>query len=176
MIINMYITTKSLQCICFIVLFINKASPQETVQGFVGSSALLPCHSSSQVLTVHWRYNDIKNVYDIQNGKESTKEQDFDYSGRTQMFPKEFIKGNFTLKLTNLKQSDEGVYCCFIPDSPDPKNVQQYITLQVKAVAVKPRQYQAGQAEPRNQTPEKKANKLLLLLILFITINIQCCI
>ncbi|XP_065115965.1 myelin-oligodendrocyte glycoprotein [Paramisgurnus dabryanus] len=175
MIINMYTTTKSLQCICFIVLFIIKASLQETVQGFVGSSALLPCRSS-QVLTVHWRYNDIKNVYDIQNGKESTKEQDFHYSGRTQMFPKEFIKGNFTLKLTNLKQSDEGAYCCFIPDSPDPKNVQQCTTLQVKDVPVRPRLNQAGQAEPRNQTPETKANRILLLLMSLIFLNIQCCI
>lgn len=79
----------------------------------------MPCHPGNRQLTVvtaHWRYEDRKNVYDILKGQATTKEQDPEYNGRTETFPAEYPKGNFTLKLKNLQKSDEGPYCCFITE------------------------------------------------------------
>uniref|UniRef100_A0A672PNB4 Si:dkey-222p3.1 n=1 Tax=Sinocyclocheilus grahami TaxID=75366 RepID=A0A672PNB4_SINGR len=96
------------------VLLIFSASAQEVVQGFIGGSAVLPCHPGNRTLkniTAHWRYEDRKSVYDILNDQGMTKEQDPEYKGRTETFPAEYSKVNFTLKLGNLQKSDEGSYC-----------------------------------------------------------------
>lgn len=98
-------------------LSVSPVSPQK-LDRFVGDSAVLPCRYDKQLedLTAHWRYNDIKNVYDIQEGKGSTKEQHPDYTGRTLTFSPEFINGDFTLKLKNLQLTDSGTYCCYVID------------------------------------------------------------
>lgn len=111
------------------------ASAQEVVQGFIGGSAVLPCHPGNRKLTVitaHWRYEDRKNVYDILNAQGTTKEQDPEYKDRMETFPAEYSKGNFTLKLENLQKSDEGPYCCFITEF----GLEKCINLQVKGLKI----------------------------------------
>ncbi len=66
-------------------------------------------------LTVHWRHNDIRNVFDVINGKVSVKEQDSAYKNRAEVLPEELKKGRVFLKLTNLQLSDGGTYLCFVP-------------------------------------------------------------
>uniref|UniRef100_A0A671TCU6 Si:dkey-222p3.1 n=1 Tax=Sinocyclocheilus anshuiensis TaxID=1608454 RepID=A0A671TCU6_9TELE len=121
----------SVLLICFFILL--SASAQEVVQGFIGGSAVLPFHPGNRTLTnitAHWRYEDRKNVYDILNGQGMTKEQDPEYKGRTETFPAEYSKVNFSLKLGNLQKSDEGSYCCFIPEFV----LNECINLQIKGV------------------------------------------
>lgn len=113
------------------MLLLIEESAQNVVQGFIGGSAVLPCHPGTEqikIITAHWRYEDSKNVYDIQDGKGTTKEQDPEYKGRTETFPAEYSKGNFTLRLGNLQKGDEGSYCCFIPEF----GLNECINLQVK--------------------------------------------
>ncbi|KAA0712387.1 Programmed cell death 1 ligand 1 [Triplophysa tibetana] len=112
--------------VCFSV------SLQKTVEGFGGSSVVFPCRYDKQLqdLTAHWRYNDIKNVYDIQAGRGSAREQHQDYTGRTQVFSHEFVKGNFSLKVENLRLTDAGTYCCYIIDV----NYQECTALSVKGM------------------------------------------
>lgn len=91
---------------------------EKTVQVLIGDSTVFPCRSPRQptIFTAYWRYNDSKNVYDIQDGVESTKEQDPAYKSRTGGFPAEYSKGNFSLKLRKLQKIDAGSYCCFLPE------------------------------------------------------------
>ncbi|XP_057181840.1 V-set domain-containing T-cell activation inhibitor 1 [Triplophysa rosa] len=172
MIMNKNIVMKSWLCICYIVLFIDEVSLQKTVEGFVGSSAVLPCRYNKQLqdLTAHWRYNDIKNVYDIQAGTGSAKEQHQDYTSRTQAFSHEFVKGNFSLKLENLRLTDAGTYCCYVIDI----NYQQCTDLSVKE---RPRETKNEEkAERMNHGVDTKPSRIVALLISLLSMIIPLCI
>uniref|UniRef100_A0A8C1T356 Zgc:194627 n=1 Tax=Cyprinus carpio TaxID=7962 RepID=A0A8C1T356_CYPCA len=101
---------------CFLV------SHHQVVEITEGGSVILECSQESieledKQLTVHWRHNDIRNVFDIINGEVSIKEQDPAYKNRTEVLLEELKKGNIFLKLTDLQLSDGGTYLCFVPDS-----------------------------------------------------------
>ncbi|XP_052446883.1 V-set domain-containing T-cell activation inhibitor 1 isoform X4 [Carassius gibelio] len=109
--------------LCFlpVFLFINGVSLQETVEGFIGGSAVLPCSSKEPPLTVQ----DIdlvrwiekakgQNVYIIINGQVSVEGQDPVYKNRVESFPEEYLRGNFSIKLNNLQHTDAGLYKCYI--------------------------------------------------------------
>ncbi|KAI2650246.1 hypothetical protein H4Q32_000191 [Labeo rohita] len=97
----------------------NEVSLQETVEGFIGGSAVLPCSSkeslnTTQNIHVRWRINNSQNVYEIIKGKVSVENQDPQYKNRTESFPEEYIRGNFSLKFNNLQHTDAGEYQCYI--------------------------------------------------------------
>ncbi|XP_067272361.1 CD276 antigen-like [Pseudorasbora parva] len=105
-------------CFLHAFLFINEVSLQKTVEGFIGDSVVLPCsykehQFSIQDITVRWRYNSTS-VYNINKGKGSGEEQNSAYKNRTEIFPEEYLKGNFSLKLNNLQNTDTGKYKCYI--------------------------------------------------------------
>ncbi|XP_052445292.1 CD276 antigen-like isoform X1 [Carassius gibelio] len=158
---------KSVLLICFFILLLNEASVQEVVvQGFIGGSAVLPCHPGNRSLArinAHWRYDDRKNVYDILNGMAMTKEQDPEYKGRTVTFPAEYSKGNFSLKLGSLQKSDEGSYCCFIPEL----GLNECVNLQVKEKPI-------GIQKPgSNGGVETTAGRIVSLLIPLFSVTLQ---
>ncbi|XP_077082882.1 CD276 antigen homolog [Siphateles boraxobius] len=152
---------KSVLLVCFFLLVLNEASVQETVQVFIGDSVVLPCHSPRQptILTAHWRYEDSKNVYDIQDGVVSTKEQDAVYKSRTASFPAEYSKGNFSLILRKLQDIDTGSFCCFLPEF---NSLRLCTVLQVKE---KPMGIQEKPGS--NRGVESKAERISSLLIPF---------
>ncbi|XP_050951402.1 myelin-oligodendrocyte glycoprotein [Labeo rohita] len=157
---------KSVLLVCFFTLVLIEASVQEAVQGFIGDFAVLPCHPGNRQLTVitaHWRYEDRKNVYDIQNGKGTTKEQDSEYKGRTETFPAEYSNGNFSLRLGNLQKSDEGSYCCFIPEF----GLNECVSLQVKE---KPRGIQEKPGS--NSGVETTAGRIVFLLFPLFSVTV----
>uniref|UniRef100_A0A671SE36 Ig-like domain-containing protein n=1 Tax=Sinocyclocheilus anshuiensis TaxID=1608454 RepID=A0A671SE36_9TELE len=90
----------------------------ETVVGFIGGSAVLPCSFEEPPLTIQdikvlWRHSS-QNVYDIIYGKVSVEGQDPQYRNRTESFPEEYLRGNFSLKLNNLQHTDAENYKCYI--------------------------------------------------------------
>ncbi|XP_056304026.1 CD276 antigen homolog [Danio aesculapii] len=110
---------------CFIYMLIpllDTASLHQIVEGTEGDSIILPCthrrlaHEGKR-LTVHWRHNDTRNVYDIIHGRNSVKEQHPAYNDRAEVLHKRLEKGHIELKLTNLHLSDTGTYLCFVPDA-----------------------------------------------------------
>ncbi len=79
----------------------------------------MPCSSignglKNEDITVYWRHNSSRNVYDIIEGKGSVEKQDTVYKNRAESFPNEYMKGNFSLKLHNLQYNDAGKYVCYI--------------------------------------------------------------
>ncbi|KAG1939936.1 CD276 antigen [Pimephales promelas] len=106
----------------------HEASLQETAEGFIGGSAVLPCSSEEhqlklQDITVQWRHNKLS-VYYIREGKDSVDAQNPAYKSRTETFPEEYLNGNFSLKLYNLQHTDAGKYICFITQDSVLKSVQ----------------------------------------------------
>uniref|UniRef100_A0A671KW25 Myelin-oligodendrocyte glycoprotein-like n=1 Tax=Sinocyclocheilus anshuiensis TaxID=1608454 RepID=A0A671KW25_9TELE len=161
----------SFACSWSVFAFVS-ASVQDIVQGFIRDSALLPCRIKTgqlKVNTAHWRYNDSKNVYDILNGQGTTKEQDAEYKGRTETFPSEYSKGNFSLRLGNLQKSDEGSYCCFIPNAEFDLN--KCINLQVRE---KPRGIQEKPGS--NSGVETTAERIVSLLFPLFSATVLLCV
>ncbi|KAK7137230.1 hypothetical protein R3I93_017339 [Phoxinus phoxinus] len=152
---------KSVLLVCNFILVLTEASVEETVQVFIGDYVVLPCHSPRKptLLTAHWRYEDSKNVYDIQDGVGSTKEQEPVYKSRTESFPAEYSKGNFSLKLRKLQNIDAGSFCCFLPEF---NSLQRCTVLQVKE---KPRGIQEKPDSTRGI--KSKAERIVPLLIPF---------
>ncbi len=104
---------------------INSVSLQITVEANIGGSVVLPCflakrelnHLKLQDVIVYWRHNSSNIVHDIINGEDSVDQQDPRFKNRTETFPDEYLKGNFSLKLNNLQHSDAGQYICYITHS-----------------------------------------------------------
>ncbi|XP_050951499.1 V-set domain-containing T-cell activation inhibitor 1-like [Labeo rohita] len=101
-----------------VFLMADEVSLQETVVGFIGGSAVLPCSSKEPPLTiqgidVRWRHSG-QSVYDIINVNGSVEEQKHEYNNRAETFPEEYKTGNFSLKLNNLQHTDAGKYLCYI--------------------------------------------------------------
>uniref|UniRef100_A0A673X9H4 Si:dkey-222p3.1 n=1 Tax=Salmo trutta TaxID=8032 RepID=A0A673X9H4_SALTR len=98
--------------LCFVV------SSQERVEGFTRGEVILPCRYNVMPIkevTIFWRYKDDRNVCNIVSGKADLTDQDRQFRNRIRIFPEEWSNGNFSLLLTDLKDSDSGSYSCFIP-------------------------------------------------------------
>lgn len=155
--------------ICFLISLSSEASVQKTFEGFIGGSALFPCYydpSRLKLISAHWRLNDSLNVYDILSGRGTDNEQDPQFKGRTETFPTDYMKGNFSLRLRGLTWSDVGAYCCSISDV----NSLQCTTLQVKE---RPREIH--EKPDRNVGVESNAERIVSqVLACFFAVILLC--
>ncbi|XP_059399560.1 CD276 antigen homolog isoform X4 [Carassius carassius] len=115
--------------ICAFVVLINKVSLQDTVEGFIGGSVVLPCSSDEhdhklQDIHVLWRNKDSEIFYNLISGKDSVAGQNPRYKNRAQTFPEEYERGNFSIKLQNLTRTDEGEFSCFITHTHELSTIQ----------------------------------------------------
>uniref|UniRef100_A0A8C1XKV4 Ig-like domain-containing protein n=1 Tax=Cyprinus carpio TaxID=7962 RepID=A0A8C1XKV4_CYPCA len=115
-------------------------SLQETVEGFIGGSAVLNCSPEEPLITiqdihVRWRNKYSQVVFEIINGQVSVEEQDQQYKNRVESFPEEYLRGNFSIKLNNLQHTDAGEYCCYI--FMKNKSEDRSVELLIKALSVK---------------------------------------
>ncbi|KAL0148618.1 hypothetical protein M9458_056058, partial [Cirrhinus mrigala] len=104
-----------------------------TVQAVIGGSVVLPCSSTLdhdlklQDIDVSWRHNDSKIVCDIIPCSTLPVTQDPEYENRVETFPQEYLRGNFSIKLNNLKHPDAGQYICYIKNLDELKNAKLII-------------------------------------------------
>ncbi|KAM9396910.1 uncharacterized protein ACWYII_032464 isoform 1-T1 [Salvelinus alpinus] len=104
--------------VCVILLIGPQVSSQVNVEGFKGDNVILPCtyiEKALKNLNIFWETADDVTVYSIIDGKADLSKQNSQFRDRTSMFSDEWTKGNFSLLLTDLKDSDSGSYLCFIP-------------------------------------------------------------
>ncbi len=110
-------------------------SLQVTVKGVIGGSVVLPCSSTEHDLKlqdtyVHWRDKNDKIVHSVLKGKDSVAGQDQWYKNRAETFPDEYLRINFSIKLSGLTHADAGEYICYIT----PSNEQETVLLIIKGV------------------------------------------
>ncbi|KAM9494514.1 CD276 antigen homolog [Clarias gariepinus] len=112
------------------LLVVNRVSSQNVrlVKGTLGGSVVLPCSSDQSNTNVYWRYSEKITVCDIIKGEVDFDEQDPVFKDRVESFSSEFAKGNFSIKLKNLKKSDEGVYTCNFPKILTPGTLKLIVT------------------------------------------------
>ncbi|XP_050961592.1 uncharacterized protein LOC127162791, partial [Labeo rohita] len=85
----------------------------------LGSSVVLPCSVdellSVEGLEVEWRRTDSDTlVHLFQDGETQTGVQQEDYQDRAHFFTEEIQRGNFSLRLDDLRSEDEGRYTCTV--------------------------------------------------------------
>ncbi len=107
-------------------------SLQVSVKGVIRGSAVLPCSSKESLLTVeritvNWKQNDRLTVYGIDKGKVFVEGQATVFNNRTESFPEQYLRGNFSIKLNNLQYTDAGKYQCYIIEESTIQTVQLLI-------------------------------------------------
>uniref|UniRef100_A0A8C4SU18 Ig-like domain-containing protein n=1 Tax=Erpetoichthys calabaricus TaxID=27687 RepID=A0A8C4SU18_ERPCA len=93
--------------------------PPNAVFALVGEDVTLPASMSpalnAQGFDVRWTRNDFfKPVLLYQNSEIITKNQIEAYKGRTSLFTEELVNGNVSLRLQDVRVSDDGLYKCFV--------------------------------------------------------------
>ncbi|KAK2917264.1 hypothetical protein Q8A73_004010 [Channa argus] len=93
----------------------------QVISSFTGGNVLLPCvyerrDSSSNKVNVFWRDKYDDHVLDIIQNEADRQFQHQNFIDRVEGFPDQYKKGNFSIILKDLRQSDSGVYECFVED------------------------------------------------------------
>ncbi|XP_016351140.1 uncharacterized protein LOC107695642 [Sinocyclocheilus anshuiensis] len=111
-------------CALVLCCLIYCRSPYEGfIQPFVplGASAILPCYVdellSMEGLKVEWRRTDSETLVHLYQDGESRSQQD--YLDRAHFFSDPIQQGNFSLRLDDLRDKDEGEYTCTVYSQQD---------------------------------------------------------
>ncbi|XP_047669604.1 butyrophilin subfamily 1 member A1-like isoform X17 [Tachysurus fulvidraco] len=121
---------KMLWCVTLILVsFITSQSeslqvigPEEPLVAVAGEDLVLPCfikpNTSAVDMTVEWFKLYVKDslVHLYRDHEERNEAQAQSYRGRTSLYKEELQKGNTSLKLSDLRVSDEGEYKCLVED------------------------------------------------------------
>ncbi|XP_032438262.1 uncharacterized protein LOC116732300 [Xiphophorus hellerii] len=109
-----------------LLMFTCKGESQQTgssqsVTVMVGEVVVLPCFlkppKDASKMTVEWGRPDLKPrfVFVSLEGQEYTADQNEAYRGRSSMFPENLKNGDVSLKLSDVRISDNGRYRCYLP-------------------------------------------------------------
>uniref|UniRef100_A0A3B5LHG3 B30.2/SPRY domain-containing protein n=1 Tax=Xiphophorus couchianus TaxID=32473 RepID=A0A3B5LHG3_9TELE len=102
------------------LLVIMVCSVVSGVVGFAGENAILPCSltnsGSDDLPTVEWSKEGLKPnvVFLYRNGCETFEMKNLAFEFRTSLFMREVKNGNVSLRISNVKPSDAGIYQCLI--------------------------------------------------------------
>nr|XP_015216980.1 PREDICTED: CD276 antigen-like [Lepisosteus oculatus] len=102
--------------LCCITLILS--TDKDCIVGIIGQSTLLPCvykNGNQDMLLsdigIEWRADSVV-VYSFVYGKEIREVQGKDYANRTHLFTEVLKKGNFSLRLEDIKVKDIQYYKC----------------------------------------------------------------
>ncbi|XP_029932570.1 butyrophilin-like protein 2 isoform X2 [Myripristis murdjan] len=98
--------------------------PPQPIVAIVGDDVILPSHlepaTDAADMPVDWMRPDLDHslVHQRYKGQEVVTRQNPSYVGRTSLFTDKLKHGNVSLKLSEVKLSDEGGYRCLLPSLP----------------------------------------------------------
>ncbi|XP_073442359.1 HERV-H LTR-associating protein 2 isoform X2 [Dendrobates tinctorius] len=114
----------------FVQIFLGCTVIHGAILGEQNKDVILPCSFKPvEDVVIHWTTRDKKNVHSYFRTTDQLKNQDKGYVGRTSLFMDEISKGNASLKIINLRKSDENTYKCYVGTKADAK--EEEISLQV---------------------------------------------
>ncbi|XP_074873166.1 butyrophilin subfamily 1 member A1-like isoform X2 [Carettochelys insculpta] len=97
-------------------------APDRPVVAFVGVEAVLPCHlspsMSAETMEVRWfrsTYSPVVHLYS--EGQDQYGKQMLEYQGRTELLKDGITSGRVSLRIRNIRPSDDGQYTCFFQSS-----------------------------------------------------------
>ncbi|KAF4097859.1 uncharacterized protein LOC131530541 [Onychostoma macrolepis] len=166
--------------ICVFAVLINKVCLQVTVEGVIGGSVVLPCSFTKddyklQDIDVSWTHNASIILVDIIPHSASPVTKDPKYENRTETFPEEYLRGNFSFKLNNLQHTDAGKYICYILHSSQYQTVQLIINDSLST-----EQGNQGETDHEGMEPSLPLHflyiilpVLLILVIIFIVVFVR---
>ncbi|XP_039374794.1 butyrophilin subfamily 1 member A1-like [Mauremys reevesii] len=101
--------------------------PDHPVTASLGREAILPCHLSPKMsaenMEVGWlRSQDSEVVHLYRNGKDQYGEQMLDYQGRTELLKDNITSGRVSLRIRDIRPSDDGQYTCYFQSSASYKD------------------------------------------------------
>uniref|UniRef100_A0A8C9SL33 Butyrophilin subfamily 1 member A1-like n=1 Tax=Scleropages formosus TaxID=113540 RepID=A0A8C9SL33_SCLFO len=109
-----------LPCVFFFTERFEVLGPVQPVVAVAGEDVVLPCYLKPNIsavdLHVEWIRVQIDNpiVHLYRDHEDRNENQVPSYRGRTSLFPEELKKGNTSLKLYDVRSSDDGPYKCFV--------------------------------------------------------------
>ncbi|KAF7706578.1 hypothetical protein HF521_019832 [Silurus meridionalis] len=136
--------SEMLLCLTFLVLYgfmesqsaqLQVFGPDDYLVAVAGKDLVLPCYikpSTSVVeMTVRWLKQETKHmlVHLYKDHEDRNEDQAQSYRRRTSLFTEELQKGNASLRLSDLRVSDEGEYTCFIEDESWSDDITFYVTV-----------------------------------------------
>ncbi|CAK6979693.1 programmed cell death 1 ligand 1-like isoform X1 [Scomber scombrus] len=158
----------------FLVYSLNSGSCQTKVQAYIKDDVLLPCIYNSTPpasFSIYWRDKSNNKVLDIINNVEQ-QTQDENFKDRVRSFPDQYMKGNFSIILRDVKQDDAGGYECNIRIGYGSKHrVRLNVTGERPKAATTPSKPAGGAAAV---TPTS-IQLLLLSLLLIHSAGLSCC-
>ncbi|NXS32825.1 MOG protein, partial [Pomatostomus ruficeps] len=107
-----------------------------TCHAFIGETVVLPCTTSPpgelslNRFKLYWQIGK-KIVHFFQNGQDSLKDQDQNFSNRTSLFLDQMKHGNLSLKITNVQLLDDAEYTCIYRQPEDHQTQKSKIKLNV---------------------------------------------
>ncbi|XP_053902734.1 butyrophilin subfamily 1 member A1-like [Malaclemys terrapin pileata] len=115
--------------LCLTLQFLRLVSAQFTVTGpehpitaSLGGEAILPCHLSPRMsaenMEVRWFRSEFSAVVHLyRDGQDQYGEQILEYRGRTELLKDEITNGRVSLRIYDIRPSDDGQYKCFFKSS-----------------------------------------------------------
>ncbi|XP_043384709.1 butyrophilin subfamily 1 member A1 isoform X2 [Chelonia mydas] len=96
--------------------------PDHPVTTSLGGLAILPCHlspsMSAENMEVGWfRSQDSEVVHLYRGGQDQYGEQMLEYQGRTELLKDDITDGRVSLRIRDVRPSDDGHYTCFFQSS-----------------------------------------------------------
>ncbi|XP_043352730.1 butyrophilin subfamily 1 member A1-like isoform X2 [Dermochelys coriacea] len=115
--------------------------PDHPVTVSLGGEAILPCHLSPRMsaenMEVRWfRSQDSAVVHLYRDGQDQYEEQMLEYQGRTELLKDDITSGTVSLKIRDIRLSDNGQYSCYFQSSASHKNA--FLELQVAGLGSAP--------------------------------------
>nr|XP_046237862.1 V-set domain-containing T-cell activation inhibitor 1-like [Scatophagus argus] len=104
--------------VLLLVCTVNTVTCQVKVEAHIGDTVLLPCSYSevthlSDETTVFWVDKDDSILLEITGFKTTFASQNKKFRDRVRSFSEQHRKGNFSILMDNVQQSDSGPYDCF---------------------------------------------------------------
>uniref|UniRef100_A0AAY5L3P6 Ig-like domain-containing protein n=1 Tax=Esox lucius TaxID=8010 RepID=A0AAY5L3P6_ESOLU len=85
---------------------------ERNIRGDVGDDVTLPCHlspeTSAVTMTIRW-FKETECIYLYKNGQVTERRG---YEGRLSLITREILRGNVSLRMKNIKETDRGTYIC----------------------------------------------------------------